>query len=69
MAYHWEFGVNVDWARTRKKQDIYEKIENAVAKLPGQEKASSDTVCYLKAERGERDFTVWREDFCSWRSS
>ena len=53
MAYHWEFGVNVD-GTDQEKQDIYEKIENAVAKLPGQEKASSDTVCYLKAERGER---------------
>lgn len=53
MAYHWEFGVNVD-GTDQEKQDIYEKIENAVAKLLGQEKASSDTVCYLKAERGER---------------
>lgn len=79
MAYHWEFGVNVD-GTDREKQDIYEKMERAVAKLPGESEdpsadagnadsaqgnasekntaynadGTSDTVCYLKAERGER---------------
>ena len=96
MAYHWEFGVNVD-GTDQEKQDIYEKMEKAVAKLPGESEDSarenpsadagnadstdnggsagnadsaqgntsekntaynadgtSDTVCYLKAERGER---------------
>lgn len=84
MAYHWEFGVNVD-GTDQEKQDIYEKIEKAVAKLPGESEdlaredpsadagnadsaqgntsekntaynadGTSDTVCYLKAERGER---------------
>ena len=53
MAYHWEYGVNID-GTDQEKQDIYEKINTAVEKLPGQSDDSSDTVCYLKAERGER---------------
>lgn len=53
MAYHWEYGVNID-GTDQEKQDIYEKMNAAVEKLPGQSDDSSDTVCYLKAERGER---------------
>ena len=53
MAYHWEYGVNID-DTDQEKQDIYEKMNAAVEKLPGQSDDSSDTVCYLKAERGER---------------
>lgn len=53
MAYHWEYGVNID-DTDQEKQTIYEKMNAAVEKLPGQSDDSSDTVCYLKAERGER---------------
>lgn len=53
MAYHWEYGVNID-DTDQEKQDIYEKMNAAVEKLSGQSDDSSDTVCYLKAERGER---------------
>ena len=53
MAYHWEYGINID-DTDQEKQTIYEKMNAAVEKLPGQSYDSSDTVCYLKAERGER---------------
>ena len=53
MAYHWEYGINID-GTDQEKQTIYEKMSAAVEKLPGQSDDSSDTVCYLKAERGER---------------
>ena len=53
MAYHWEYGINID-DTDQEKQTIYEKMSAAVEKLPGQSDDSSDTVCYLKAERGER---------------
>lgn len=77
MAYHWEYGVNIDGS-DKEKQAIYEVMNASVEKLPGQSKnssetpsvtsksghtekntaynadGSSDTICYLKAERGER---------------